>query len=60
MEGNKFVWHFIVKKPFALKILDFSLTQFKSSHPHGASIIFAETLQIFATEKTLSKNLGVD
>ena len=59
MEGNKFVWHLIVKKTFALKILDFSYTQFKKL-THGASIIFAETLQIFATEKTLSKCPGVD
>ena len=60
MEGNKLVWHLIGKKPFALKIQDFSKTPFKGEHPHGVLTIFAETFQIFASMQTLSKSPSVE
>ena len=38
-----------------MKILDFSETQIIGEHPHGVPTIFTETLQIFATMQTPSK-----
>ena len=55
MEGKKIVWLLTGKKLFALKILDFSETQIKGEHPRGVPTIFTETLQIFATIQTPSK-----